>query len=201
MPTLTKYIRPATEREVQVLSGGKLSWRDVEAIFGVDEDHYMMDGILAGWNRREELNTLAEAEKNAASVAEFTQKEESKNQVTYLHESDIDDGRTIIFAQGVTHSGWLVLSSSDIIDVDEHDNDVESPKTLRLYKDLGDAITGNWELKLWDVPAGTDAKEFIKSPTVEAWFTAGVDVPANRIVNQHEEETAAEEVATQGMNP
>jgi hypothetical protein len=76
---LTQNIKPATEHEVLALAKGAIGAGDVEAIFpGVDEVQPstadVLDGIVLGWNRREELNTLVEAEKNAASVAGLIQK-------------------------------------------------------------------------------------------------------------------------------
>jgi hypothetical protein len=154
------------ERHILHVDGdGMLGAGDASAHF--DMPSTPQEGFAEGWNRRAEIALLLA--------------EESQKQVTYSHESEFDDGRKIAFAQGSTHSGWLVLSNTD---VNENDEDVESLKTLRLYKYLGDAIVGNWEVKLWDLPAGTDAKKFIKSPAVEGWFTTGVDdnkdAPASR---------------------
>jgi hypothetical protein len=81
---LMQNIKPATEHEVLVLAKGIIDIGDVDALFPeIDQGNKaeagaLTYGIALGWNRREELNTLVEAEEktrqNAASVAGLIQK-------------------------------------------------------------------------------------------------------------------------------
>jgi hypothetical protein len=154
---LTKF-ETITGVERHILVGdGMLGAGDASALFNMPGTP--QEGFAEGWNRRAEIALLLE--------------EESQKQVSYSHE--------IAFVHCAQKNGWIVLTSNELAGCDGG----PSPKTIRFYGDLANAIAGNWELKLWDLPSDKD--EGIKSPVVDAWLTSGVDIlddrPTNRLIS------------------
>ena len=60
--------------------------------------------------------------------------------IVYTHESELEDGQTIVHVSGRLNNGWLVRTDLDC------DGEVQDP-TFGLYADIGNAISGNWIVK------------------------------------------------------
>jgi hypothetical protein len=119
---------------------------------------------------------------------------EPLKQVTYSHESQLEDGREIAFIQGEKNSGWITLTTEGkerLSGFSEDENDASSgQKTIHLYSDLGGAIAGYWDVKHWDLAEGSESG--IKSSEVEAWFATGMDAALEDSTFINDEQTTEE---------